>query len=777
MPPPLSPLTPSHQNSRSFSPSPGDLIAQKGVDHEDMIQTHAFENAPSSPMKMVDDANISNQDNLSFTPSRESQGLDQREDDFDDDFSQPASSSPFMEQGRDCTADLQMLPQRQPSLDVDKRLSTTRKRSFEHGPEDHDEEEASDGRFRKSASRREVPDINVYADEDTSFGAEQNLNLEGVEPGTANSMMEEKHDEGMSTVLRGNHNDSILNENENEHLPQADNSMIDDSHDFMDDTCLSTFSAVPNADMTSFAGLRGDSPFKSARPLPSSPSKVDEVETRELDPNTPPIAQKSPRKGALLDMSSPIGSPTPKRREPRAEDNVRGTPNLLDLTDQQTFFPRKRYSMQNERYSPSRRSPLRAAREPIRSSPKVSLLDFDIPAAPTPRSIPTVTPRELESLKSRFLSEISSLKATLSGREAEVSSLKQAVADAERRVGEALEEVRNEAAGKEALEIEQVEWQRRGQEMDNVLRSVRAEIVEGDREREQLIKRMEEAEKDREHLESRMAELEAQLSAARSSMSSNTPQGASHTKTAEETAKEVQDAVEKMAAELHVVYKKKHETKVGALKKSYEARWDKRVRAAEDKLKIVNEENEGLRRERDAALSEASRPNPGPSPGTLAHENEEHEAEKQILQAQIKGLQQEMATLKNDGERLHNELRMERAEKGELVAAVDEWLAIQQNQLPSQSPGPQDDDQPELPSTETSISDGFQRSLGRSGSSGIRPPSTGSSGPGEKKIPKIAAAGNRHVRDNSGGKSGIAVFTPGRSGIMGSIERMGRGGN
>ncbi|KAH8433628.1 uncharacterized protein LDX57_011263 [Aspergillus melleus] len=770
MPTPLSPLTPAHQNSRSFSPNPGDLIAGKAPDHEDILQTGDFENAPSSPMKLADDANVGNQDNLSFTPSRESQGLGKEEDDSDDDFMEPASSSPFIEQGRDCTVDFPL--KRQPALDANERSNTPRKRSFEYGPEGQDEEEALDGRFRKSASRWEAPDINVYADEDASFSAEQKS------PGGAehNSMMEEKHNEGMSTFLRESHNESISNEKENESLPHADDSMIDDSHDFMDDTCLSTFSAVPNADMTTFAKLRGDSPFKSTRPLPSSPSKADDTETRGLDPSTPSVARKSPRKGALLDMSSPIGSPTPKRREPQAEGGVPGTPNLLDLTDQQTFFPRKRYSMQNERYSPSRRSPLRAVRESVRGSPKVSLLDFDIPAAPTPRSIPTVTPRELESLKSSFLSEISSLKATLSGREAEVSSLKQAVADAERRVGEALEEVRNEAAGKETLEIEQVEWQRRGQEMDNVLRSVRAEIVEGEREREQLIKRVEEAGKDKEQLESRIVELETQLSATRSSVSSNTPQSASHTKTAEETAREVQDAVEKMAAELHVVYKKKHETKVSALKKSYEARWDKRVRAAEDKLKTANEENERLRKERDAALSDA--PRPSASPNTQAPENEEHEAEKRILQAQIQGLQQEMAALKDDSARLHNELELERAEKGELVAAVDEWLAIQQNQPPSESPGPQEDEQPEPVSTERAGSDDFKRSLGRSGSSvssGIRPPSTGS-GSGEKKMPKIAAPGSRHGRVNSGGKSGIAVFTPGRSGIMGSIERMGRGG-
>ncbi|KAI9044619.1 uncharacterized protein KD926_000530 [Aspergillus affinis] len=771
MPTPLSPLTPAHQNSRSFSPSAGDQITGTAADHKDIVQAGGFENAPSSPMKMADDANVGNQDNLSFTPSRESQGLNREEDDLDDDFPELASSSPFIEHGRDCTVDFPI--KRQSALGVNERSNTPRKRSFEYGPEDQAEEEDLEGRFRKSASRwEEVPDINVYADEDSSFSPEQ-TSPRGAEP---NSMMEEKNNEGMSTFLRESNNDSISNEKENESLPRADDSMVEDSHDFMDDTCLSTFSAVPNADMTSFANLRGDSPLKATRPLPGSPSKADETETRDPNPSTPSVARKSPRKGALLDMSSPIGSPAPNRREHRAEGGVHETPNLLDLTDQQTFFPRKRYSMQNERYSPSRHSPLRVVQEPIRGSPKVSLLDFDIPAAPTPRSIPTVTPRELESLKSSFLSEISSLRATLSGREAEVSSLKQAVADAERRVGEALEEVRNEAAGKEALEIEQVEWQRRGQEMNNVLQSVKAEIVEGEQEREQLIKRVEEAEKDKEQLESRMVELETQLSATHSSMSSDAPQGASHTKTAEETAREVQDAVEKMAAELHVVYKKKHEAKVGALKKSYEARWDKRVRAAEDKLKTVNEENERLRKERDAALSDTSRPSA--TPNTLAHENEEHEAEKRILQAQIQGLQQEMAALKDDGARLHSELELERAEKGELVAAVDEWLAIQQNQPSSKSPAPQEDDQPGLASTEATGSEDFKRSLGRSGSSvlgGIRPPSTGS-GSGEKKIPKVAAPGSRHGRVNSGGKSGIAVFTPGRSGIMGSIERMGRGG-
>jgi hypothetical protein len=61
--------------------------------------------------------------------------------------------------------------------------------------------------------------------------------------------------------------------------------------------------------------------------------------------------------------------------------------------------------------------------------------------------------------------------------------------------------------------------------------------------------------------------------------------------------------------------------------------------------------------------------------------------------------------------------------------------------------------------------------VSRSGSSGIRPPVTG-----EKRSRFGAPAGAGHSRGNSGGKSGIAMYTPGRGGIMSSIERMGRGG-
>ncbi|PYI06261.1 hypothetical protein BO78DRAFT_397444 [Aspergillus sclerotiicarbonarius CBS 121057] len=765
---PLSSLTSSRQNSRALSPS-----YDHSVDEDDMdaylAANDMHENALSSPFKVPGDV----QDD----PAHDDAVFESQDDGMGNEDAEsmlPAPSSPFQFDTRDDTVDYQRLRalNRQASLGLSENSMTPRKRSYEQVPDDQDGDGTPSGRFKRGTGLRGTPEINVYADEDAGPIPGQSM-AEGAGQEVANSIVEEKHNEGMSSVLHEGNNEDTQG-NENLELHEANDAMIDGSHDSMDDTCFSAFSAVP--DMTTFAQLRSDSPFKAMRPLPSSPARPEDPSHQRVESATPTTARKSPRRSILNDVGTPLASPTPRKRDSRS---IHETPNLLELTDQPNIIPRQRYNMQNERYSPSRRSPLRVARDAVRSPTKVSLLDFDIPAVPTPRSIPTVTPRELESLKSSFLSDISSLKATLSGKEAEVASLKQAVADAERRVGEALEEVRNEVAHKESLEFEQAEWQRRGQEMEAVLREVRAEIVDGEREREQLGKKVDEVERTKEQLEGRVVELESQLAAARQTASTEdaTSETEPRTKTPEETAKEVQDAVEKVARELHTLYKSKHETKVAALKKSYEARWEKRVREAENKLVASSEENERLKMERDAAMSEA----PRIDTSMISQEREEHEAEKHVLEAQIKGLQHEMAALRDDSERLHAELKQERAEKGELVAAVDEWLAIQQDQPPAQSNtqhlNAMEIESPEpIPAATEPPSENFQRSVSHgSSSSGIRPPSTGS-GNGEKRIPKIGAVGNRHARGNSGSKSGIAVFTPGRSGIMGSIERMGRGG-
>lgn len=658
----------------------------------------------------------------------------------------------------------------------------------------------------------------------------------------SNMTVNEVHDEHMSIIHgRANGGDHRMGEERAESRNEFTG----------DDTCLSTFSAVPNVDMTLFSKLAGDSPLKRMRQDSISPKKPPrKSHFLDLGSQAPGSARRSPRKYAFDEpygnsAGSPMASPTHARKFPRIDENSN---DLLDFTDQLSAYTRAaRSSLADDlasiNNSPARRarraSPAKIAGEGFRSPTKMSLLDFDLPPAPTPRSLPSITPRELESLKSSLLSQISSLKATLSGRDAEVSSLKEAVSDAERRVGEALEEVRNGEARRESLEAEQREWERRGAEMESVLREVKSDIVNGEQERERLGRKVEDAEKCREELEERVVELDNQLSAARQAANA-TPNPAipsgSNLRTPEETASEVKDAVEKVARELHTLYKGKHETKVAALKKSYEARWEKRVREAENKLKESMEENERLKTERDATMSGVvpSAESAGTmtaGDATILRENEGLEADKRVQEAKIKGLEQEMITIKRDNETLRSELKTERAEKGELVAVVDEWLAMQQEQAQVQQQQhneereqeqelEQQQDQPPpppphmefkratppaAPASTTSSSAGNDNSddattvtkpsvaaqpngtsipLNRAatsaqgGASGIKPRATGAPTP---RIPRFGAP--NHSRGNSGGeKSGIPTNLPrtpgiGRSGIMSSIERMGRGGN
>jgi predicted nucleic acid-binding Zn-ribbon protein len=770
---PLSPLTNSRQNSRAPSSSNEDTIAKIPSAQGRLAIYPEMENPLFGPKQLLDDEPRSIRQSFGYNDDdHKTRGDEVGEEDalsFHD-----LQSSPFRPDGRDDTVDMQMLQKYQTSHNMSGLSTTPRKRSYDQAPDVHDLERDEIERHKRSVGRKDIPDINIYVDEDSRTSYDRSAH-DVTKQDMENSDMKEKQHEGMSTVL-GEEPEDISSRDRDDLNDDANGAMVDDdTHDLMDDTCLSTFSAVPNVDMTAFANLPGGSPFKTPRPLPEFPAENKDTERGSTEPATPITAKRSPSKNILLDMSSPAGLPTPGKRQ-RDDPTPSETPNLLDLTDSIDLFPRRqRYIMQQQgRYSPSRRSPLRNPRSPA----KTSLLDFDIPAAPTPRSIPTVTPRELESLKSGFLSEISSLKATLSGKEAEVSSLKKAVSDAERRVGEALEEVRIEAARKETLEIEQAEWQRRGREMEDVLRSVKADILEGEQERERLQKKNEEAERGKEQLQRRIVELETQLTAAQKSAvcEHTTSETAAPAKTAEETAKEIQDAVEKVARDLHSLYKEKHETKVAALKKSYEARWEKRLREAEKKLKAANDECEQVKAERDAALQGSARPDAS----MISRENEQHEAAKHVFEAQIAGLQQEISILKSDSEQLRAELKAERAEKGDLVALVEEWLSMQ-NQQPASSPQVKNHEvTPEpVPNEQLAPTEDAEREVTRSISSGLRGASSSSvstSSHGEKKIPRFGAPAGRHVRGTSGGKSGIAVFTPGRSGIMGSIERMGRGG-
>ncbi|EEA24711.1 hypothetical protein EYB25_004184 [Talaromyces marneffei] len=844
---PLSPLSPSFGNSRTQSPAyapPSAVRRRRGID-EIMSSTDEYDKENGSPKpakrafysydgsaddELIDDKN-DDYDSLktSTTPARrnDNNNIDDIGDDMTVDLNDGPPSSPFQYDTRDDTVDMNRLQ----AMTMSASRRTTTSPQKKQGPviyvDEQDRIDEIDTTEQYDAGRPSsgLDDTTTMSDNDKNDdndGSVLRVEPKQTEHSTiGNSYMEDRHNEEMSTVAH--HHSS----EESSHLDEARD------NDTMDDTCFSTFSAVPNVDMTMFAKL-GQSPTKKIGDIMESPA-VNRTPGyyRRSKATTPATAH---RRGLMVDDDT---SPTPQRRNrPGSDESV----NLLDFNDSFNYFHRvsQRFSMSSNRasMSPRRRSPLKP-RDPMRSPAKYNLIDFDMPPPATPMSIPSITPRELESLKSGFLSEISSLKATLSGKEAEVASLKQAVADAERRVGEALEEVRNEAIRKEALEVEQAEWERRGKEMETVLREVRAEIIDGERERERLTKKNDEAERLKEQHEGRIVELESQLAAAKKAAAAN-PSGTMTNDngdkvgmlTPEESAKEVQEAVERVARELHTLYKGKHETKVAALKKSYESRWEKRVREAENKLRDANEEVERLKTERDTTMSGPLNPNMSMM-SVMGRDNEELETENKVLGAQIKGLEEQLSTIKRDNEQLHAELKMERTEKGELVAAVDEWLAMQQ--ASTSQPGPPSSREVsnssayysaseqetlltssasssfETSPRKRSIDEGaielphqhhqqqppqqqqplFKRSISRTGpssnapSSGLRPPSSGTTATGSTGIEKrsrlgMYSGGNAgHSRHNSGGNGGRSIAmpatTPGRSGIMSSIERMGAG--
>ena len=401
-------------------------------------------------------------------------------------------------------------------------------------------------------------------------------------------------------------------------------------------------------------------------------------------------------------------------------------------------------------YINGQRSPNKVAATPSRGNNILNLLDFELPPAPTPRSIPTITVRELESLKSGYQSEISSLKATLSGREAEAESLKKAVSDAERRVGEAQEVMRDERNAREHVEKEKKEWENRGKEVESVLRNVKEEIMKSDKEKDDLVRKLEDAERRAEEAEAQAIEAKGKSGPSTGDVTEMMEEnGESSLATAEEVQRLVQaqldQKIESVSRELHAVYKKKHETKVATLKKSYEARAEKKCAELQQKIDELSKQNDEFQTAKEATFS-------GRLPPTLSEADrvaeqkrmEEQKTELEEQKAKLAGLAEELKTVRLEQGQLVKDLENERIEKGELVAAVDEMLALQADA-----------------GTSSAIDD-FRKSISRP--SGLKPPSAAPTvSAGESKIGRVPSNGlNRSL---NGGKSRI----------MTNIERMGSG--
>lgn len=546
----------------------------------------------------------------------------------------------------------------------------------------------------------------------------------------------------------------------------AGQTVVDEEQN-MDDTMVSTFSefsAIP--EMTMFAKL-GQSHSKHAS-MPPTP--------RRVQMNTPATLRR------------PVRSPSPNSRSHRytqSRDDG-NTENLMDFTEQFNSFSglSQQTPMRQARPSPYKSSAmpdLSWATTPSTNRHMSNLLDFDIPPAPTPRSLPSITPRELESLKSNFLSEISSLKASLSGKEAELQFLKTAVGDAEKRVGESLEQVREERDLSAQLAAEKEEWEKRSREMEAVLRNVKEEIMHGEKERDELEGRLEESEGRRQAAEMMAQEAESKMAAMKAGKAPPSSPGR-EPKSGECVCggKAVELAVEKVSRELHTLYKDKHETKVAALKKSYEKRWDKKVRELEGQVEELTKENEELRLGRDTTMTKVEPKNTTEEVKKQAA----RDAKTKEYEAELEGLAEVVKSVKQDNSELRRMLDEERVEKGKLVAAVDEMIpliAAYDEMLSNADNAPTVKSPSKLarPLSQSSNPEGFRSSISRT--SGLKAPSTKSNmNPAESRIGRGgfgAPAGSSQDRSRSG--SGVAVrpgsgmgYAP-RSGIMSSIEKMG----
>ncbi|KAF2687123.1 hypothetical protein K458DRAFT_429090 [Lentithecium fluviatile CBS 122367] len=587
----------------------------------------------------------------------------------------------------------------------------------------------------------------------------------------------------------------------------------------MDDTCFSAFSEMPGVDMTKFAVLRNS---------PTRNGLLDQATPRARAQMTPSTIRRTER----------TPSPTPRRS--RKENDT--TNLLLDFTAQfEAFSTSRRGSPSRGRGSPpksntepnllsyyqNQRSPAKGGSSHIPSTPGhsrqlLNLLDFELPPPPTPRSVPTVTIRELESLKSNFQSQISSLTASLSGKEAQVESLVQAVSDAERRVGEAQEALRDERSTREYAEAQMIDWKKKGEEVQTLLQDVQSEMARNDSERENLLARLAEAERRAEEAESRSSELETKLIEAESknvdmTTMINPEEDGKKIYSEIECQTAVAEKVNEVARDLHSAYKAKHEKKIKALKDNYQKKADERCKELRVQIIRLERQVEEAEKKRDDTFSKVlpadlskgqgkcdkcstvSAASPNPDNLKLL---ESQKSEIENLKAKTAGLQSELESLRSSHDALLQDLEAERVEKGELVAAAEQMLVMcgaqmeelqqeefRKSQARSSSSGPsKSTSAPPQPDT-AMRSTGFLAG-GSVSSSSNRPGSAlGGGRPGSALSERGGNGGSSGIGKPSGlrapggfgyggGAPGLNRSTSGgKSRLLSNIERMGGGGS
>jgi len=558
--------------------------------------------------------------------------------------------------------------------------------------------------------------------------------------------------------------------------------------DNVDDSCFSAFSEVHNVDMTKSSHFMGRSPTRPDQVVQLV--KLVNISNVLQTPRSIYSHLNTPNTQRTVISQSESQNPTPRAGNWGTDNDT--TNLLLDFTQQfeavstlsqrlraasrRSMSPTKQGSNgpepQLRSYLNSQRSPRKAATgAPSTPSSKnlLTLLDFELPPAPTPRSIPSITIREIESLKSNFASEISSLKATLSGREAEVEALKRAVSDAERRVGEAAEELREEKSKNDCIEKEKEEWERRGKEFEEVLRRVKAEVLESEKEKEAVQQRAEASDERVHELEQRLADAEARAARAESAKVDATVMANSDGKensgdapiyTAAQHQKKMDERIHALSTELHAIYKKKHITKVAGLKKGFESKAKEMTSELQTKIEKLERKNDELQTKLDGTLS-------GVLPFDMAsgqqNSAEREESRKKLEEqcavierqrAELAGREEELKTQRSEFATLMGELEKERVEKGELVAAVDEMLALQAD-ISVLNVSEQTSSAPS-----TRVEDVLRKSVNASQ---------------QARASGLARPGFGFGQSRIGAPSGLARPTAGKSKMMSNIERMGGG--
>lgn len=405
----------------------------------------------------------------------------------------------------------------------------------------------------------------------------------------------------------------------------------------------------------------------------STSYKKPRLESRPTTPIRAPV--ETPRKHNTRSSSKGNSGPlsTPHNSYPKLPAE---SPNLLDFTTQLPNTSGKQSNLQTP--SSSRTRPTSPTKRPLPPTTPAenrffSLLDFDSGPLATPRSIPSVTPREVETLKATFNAQIAQLKAEISGRETEVAGLRSSIAESESTRAELANNLKEAEA---RIEEERENWRNVKKELGELFEAEKTEKetfqsqaeergVEVTKLREQL----EEMAKELADAKMRVSESEEEAAAAKEEASkARKDADAAVARTSAEgkvlnapaaTTGNTQTEVEKVARELHTLYKAKHETKVAALKKSYESRWEKKVSQLTADLEAEKRKNEELA----AEIAEKG-------VDDMTNGSKLSGATEKELKDEIMKLKKELSIAAND-------LYMERREKGELVGAVEELLAIQ----------------------------------------------------------------------------------------------------